>query len=359
MASAAIEAPLPPRSADLLSREASAVSFDWARVAAHLSEHGFALDLGFAPRRLAGGLANVNILVRVNGDWAVFRRPPDGPIPKGAHDMAREHHVLGRLAPVLPLAPRSLHYCVDADVTGAHFQILEYRGGRIVRGAELAPLPSTPETGMALSRLLIETLTQIHGVDTAAAGLDGVGRPEGFLARTAAGWAARAFAVLDGQLSSACRELIAWLERRTPPDATRPTLLHNDFKLDNVVLRADVLAPEVVLDWDMATRGNPLFDLATLLSYWSEAGDPPCLTDLKQMPTAQPGFLSREAAAELYCAVSGRSLDGFLFPRVLALFKLGVVFHQLRTLRPKEQLPAVDPDDFFVFGLDVAHGRIF
>lgn len=348
----------PPPSAVLQAIEASDVSFDWARVRAHLAGYGWMLDLSFAPRRFAGGLANINMLVRINDDWAVFRRPPDGPLPKGAHDMAREHRVLDRLAPMLPIAPRSIHYCDDSGVAGAPFQILEYRSGRVVRGARLAPLPDLPETGKAVSRLLIETLARIHAVDVTAAGLSELGRPEGFLERTAAGWAARASAALDGRQSTACRELIGWFGRQVAPNTDAPALLHNDFKLDNLVLREDALETEVVLDWDMATRGDPLFDLATLLSYWSEPTDPPCMAALQQMPTALPGFLSRQEAAELYASITGRSLERLRFPRVLAMFKLGVVFHQLAALKPKDQLPAVDPDEFFEFALEVANGEV-
>jgi aminoglycoside phosphotransferase (APT) family kinase protein len=278
--------------------------------------------------------------------------------------MAREHRVLSGLAPVLPLAPRSLHYCGDVAIAGAPFQILEYRAGRTVRGGDLAPLPDTAESGAALSRLLIATLAKIHAVDTAAAGLDDLGRPEGFLRRTAAGWTARAEAVLDGKLSTAARELVAWLERHPGAEADAPVLLHNDFKLDNLVLGADRVEVEAVLDWDMATRGDALFDLAALLSYWSEPGDPACMAALNQMPTARPGFLSREAAAAAYAGLTGRSLHGFIVPRVLAMFRLGVVFHQLRALQMHEsdrqpRLSGLDADDLFVFALDVANGRAF
>jgi aminoglycoside phosphotransferase (APT) family kinase protein len=111
----------------------------------------------------------------------------------------------------------------------------------------------------------------------------------------------------------------------------------------------------------MATRGDPLLDLATLLSYWTEPGDPPAMIALNQMPTARPGFLSREAAAAAYAARSGRSLDGLLVPRVLAIFRLAVVFHQLQAQNPalKARLARLDPDDLFLFARDVAHGKLF
>jgi aminoglycoside phosphotransferase (APT) family kinase protein len=354
---------LPPE-ADLMSVEDSAVSFDWARVAEALAAAGLEFDRAFAPRRFAGGLANINMLVRVDGEFAVLRRPPDGPIPKGAHDMAREHRVLSGLAPVLPLAPRSLFFCGDPDVAGAPFQVLEYRGGRLVRGDKLAPLPDTPETAAALSRMLIETLAQVHEVDLESTGLNDLGRPEGFLARTAKGWISRADAVLDGNLPAAAREVVEWLAANPGVEAKRPALLHNDFKLDNLLLAPDRIAPIALLDWDMATRGDALHDLASLLSYWVEPSDPPCMHQLAQMPTARPGFLSRAEAAEAYSALTGRSLNGFQVQRVVATFRLAVVFHQLRKLaagnpRMEARLTGLDPDDLFGFALDVAHGKAF
>lgn len=147
------------------------------------------------------------------------------------------------------------------------------------------------------------------------------------------------------------------------PD-TAPTLLHNDFKLDNMLLHPDEMAVEVVLDWDMATRGDPLFDLAALLSYWAEAGDRPCMVALDQLPTARPGFLNREQAAQAYAKRSGRSLDGFAVLRVIALYRLAVVFHQLAVIQKGNAAYAaryagLNPDEFFEFALDVAHGKVF
>ena len=364
MAPASDTGPGAPATAELLTASAGPANLDWSRIATHLCEHGMALNLDFTPRRFVGGLANINMLVRVDEAWAVLRRPPDGPLPKGAHDMAREHRVLSRLWRALPLAPRSLHYCAEPAVAGAPFQLLEYRAGRSVRGDVVAPLPPTSETGAALSALMLRTLSDIHAVDTTAIGLDDLGRPQGFLVRTAAGWTARAEALGDGNGSTAYRELCAWLKSQTAADTAAPTLLHNDFKLDNILLRQDTLAPEAVLDWDMATRGDPLFDLATLLSYWAEPGDPPCMAALAQMPTAKPGFLSREEAAQAYARLSGRSLDGFLFARVLAIFKLAVVARQLSAAATgspdqQERRLQADPDELFAFALDVARGKLF
>jgi aminoglycoside phosphotransferase (APT) family kinase protein len=354
----------PLASTALMSADASAGLVDWNRVGAYLALSGLHLDRSFVPRRFAGGLANINMLIRVDDMWAVFRRPPAGPLPKGAHDMAREHRVLSRLWRQLPIAPKSLHFCEDVTLVGAAFQILAFYEGRVVRGADIAPLPDTPDTGTAVSTMLIETLARIHAVDVESAGLSDLGRPQGFLARTAKGWTARGEAMSPGGISPACAAVGDWLQRQDPVECDLPTLLHNDFKLDNIILAPDAISPVAVVDWDMATRGDPLFDLATLLSYWTEPGDPSCMRALNQMPTGRAGFMTREAAAQAYADLAGRSLDGFLFPRVLAMFKLGVVFQQLHAQptgdgRPDPRLAGIVPDALFEFALDVAHGKIF
>lgn len=312
----------------LLRSEAESRPLDWGPVARHLAQHGLPLDPAVTPRQFAGGLANLNYLLRLEQGWAVLRRPPSGPLPPGANDMRREHRILSRLWRALPLAPRSLHLCEDETVAGAPFQLLEFRAGVAVRGDSLAPLPETAETGAALSGLLVETLAAIHAVDPAAVGLGDLGRPAGFFARTAQGWIHRAERAA-GAMSPAARAIAQWLGTARVPAPAAPTLLHNDFKLDNMLLDLRSLRPVAVLDWDMGTRGDPLFDLATLLSYWSEADDPPCMHRLAQMPTARPGFPSREAIARAYAAATGRGLSDFKPYRVLTMLKLGVVFHQL------------------------------
>ncbi|HYD69162.1 phosphotransferase family protein [Azospirillum sp.] len=305
------------------------VPLDWPAIAAHLGRSGLRLDLAEAPRQFRGGLANLNFLVTVDGAHAVLRTPPPGPLPPGANDMKREHRILSRLWRALPLAPRSLHLCEDADVAGHPFVILEYRPGITLPGANPARLAAEPAAGARLGPLMVDVLADIHAIDPAAVDLDTLGRPDGFLERAVAGWSQRAeLCAGPGGLDPLVAELAAWLRRNATPGGA-PTLLHNDFKLDNMILEPERLTPVAIVDWDQGTRGDPLFDLATLLSYWTEAGDPPAMHRLAQMPTAAHGFPTRREAAERYAARTGRDLSGFRFHRVLALFKLGVVFQQL------------------------------
>lgn len=307
---------------------ANVIPFDRAKLARHLAAHGLDYDAQEDIRQFAGGLANRNYLIHVDGRPVVLRRPPSGDLPPGAHDMAREHRLLSRLASTLSLAPASLHYCDDVAVLGAPFQLLEYREGRVITGSRL-PDDLPPDAPARLSATLIETLVRVHAVDPQACGLGAFGRPEGFVDRAIQGWRQRGLRAGAGRgLSPLVEEIAAILVRR-PIDARRPRVLHMDFKLDNIILEPATLSPVAVLDWDMGARGDPLFDLAILLSYWCEPGEEDVFGDLDQMPSATPGFWSRAQAATAYAQATGEDLRDLPALEVLALLRLGVVFLQL------------------------------
>jgi aminoglycoside phosphotransferase (APT) family kinase protein len=232
------------------------------------------------------------------------------------------------LPDALPFVPRGLFLGADASVMGAQFQIIEYRPGLVIREHLPAELAGRPEVGARLSQVLLETLAAIHSVDTAVVGLDDLGRPSGFLARAVSGWRKRGVAAMEQGTETLHAELGTWLEHHLVPDGA-PALLHNDFKLNNVILDPRDLSPVAVVDWDQGTRGDPLFDFATLLSYWVHEDDPPALHDMAQMPADEGGFWPREQAVAAYAALSGRDMSNFLFHRVLAMYKLGVIFLQL------------------------------
>jgi aminoglycoside phosphotransferase (APT) family kinase protein len=307
--------------------EATVVGFDRDRLARHLADNGLEYDAREPIRQFAGGLANRNYLIRLSGRPAVFRRPPDGDLPPGAHDMAREHLILSHIAPVFAPAPASIHFCADTTVLGAPFQILEYRSGPVLRGNGVPP--GLEREGAALSRTLTELLAQVHRIDVDQCGLGQFGRPLGFIERAIAGWRKRGSIVAAGTPDEAIiSSICVWLEQK-PIAARTPTLLHLDLKFDNVVLDPESLAPRAVLDWDMGTRGDPLFDLATMLSYWAEPGEEEVFAGIDQAMTCHPGFWRRSEVAAAYAASTGRSIDDLPTLRVLALLRLGVVFLQL------------------------------
>ncbi len=302
---------------------------DWSALSAHLSAHGLQFDPeSDRPRQFAGGFGNLNYLIRLDGAPAVLRRPPMGDIPPGANDMKREDRILSRLWRAFPLAPRSLHYSPDKEIIGNHFLIMEYRAGLTIGGSWPEFLAGRDDIGAALGGMLVDTLVAFHAVEPADVDLGEFGRPEGFLQRAVAGWRQRMVLSCDETPPAAGVAVADWLSANQVPDGP-PTLLHNDFKLDNVLLDPSSLAPVAVLDWDQGTRGDPLFDLATLLSYWTEPGDPPAMHELGQMPSAGNGFPARAEIVRLYAERSGRDISDFLFHRVLAMFKLGVIFMQI------------------------------
>lgn len=316
------------------SRDASVEQGDFDaqardRLTRHFRGHGLDFDPRAAIARLSGGFANRNYRTMVNGREVVLRRPPDGPLPHGAHDMGREHKILSRLCHALPFIPAGLHLCTDLSVIGVPFQLIEYRRGVSLNADTIARYLDRPDVPKRLCTMLIGTLAQLHAVDAEAIGLGDLGRPDGFIARGIAGWAKRGALIAAGSLAAPRIETIAARLNAYSFAARAPVLLHCDFKLDNLLLDPDTLEPVALVDWDMGTRGDPLFDLATLLSYWTEPNDPAPLHDLRQMPTTRPGFWSRAEAAERYAQATGRAIGDLNAMYALAILKLGVVFLQL------------------------------
>jgi aminoglycoside phosphotransferase (APT) family kinase protein len=323
------------------------------------------LDDDPPPRQFSGGLANLNYLIHLDGKPAVLRRPPMGELPAGAYDMAREHRILSRLPNALPFVPRSLHLCDDPTVCGQRFQILEYRPGLVIRETIPPDLAARPGLGARLSEVLLETIAAIHAVDTGVIGLDGLGRPNGFLARGVSGWIARGWAAKEDGTETLHKDVGSWLEKNIVPEG-KPGLLHNDFKLNNMILDPSDLSPVAVVDWDQGTLGDPLFDFATLLSYWIHPTDPWALHDMKQMPAVEAGLCTRQEAVAAYAKITGRDVSNFLFHRTIAMYKLSVIFLQLglryrtgATTEPRYAPLTAIGTGILEFTHEIAQGRAF
>lgn len=345
-------------------QEADAHPIDSDKLAQYLETAGLKLDRDQPVQQFATGLANINYRLSVNGRLMVLRRPPPGDLPPGAHDMKREHRILSRLHEVHPLAPQSLHLCEDTEILGVPFQIIEYRPGMVIKGDDGTLLKDRPERCRRLGHMLVRTLVSVHQVDVAQIGLADFGKPDGFVARAIKGWRARAERLNPVPTTAAlATELGEWLD--TQRIGTRPpTLLHSDMKLDNLILDPATFEPAAIVDWDMSTRGDPLFDLATMLSYWTEPDDPECMHRLAQMPTTLEGFPSRDEIVELYAEHANVDVSDFKVFRVLAMYKLAVVFLQLHAVYGKG--PNADPryqdfdrlgEELFLFTRDVAQSR--
>lgn len=341
---------------------------DWDKLASWLGAQGHAFAADPTPRQFTGGFGNLNFLIDMDGETCVLRRPPLGPLPPGANDMGREYKVLSNLWREFPLAPKAHVFCDDTDILGAPFFIMEYRSGLVVR--DVLP-PQLADQGVALSKMLMNVLGDFQKVDPAAVGLDDLGNPDGFLSRAVAGWIKR-FNVAakdvyaDKPIPHSAAGLIDWLQAQPLPTGST-TLLHNDYKLNNIILKADApTEPLAVLDWDMCTRGDPLFDFATLLSYWAEPSDPAHIRELGQMPSTQGTWMSRREILDYYAGATGIDVSDIHIYRVLTAFKLGVIFMQIyarfcRGTTTDPRIAGMGPttDALFDFAFEVKEGRIF
>jgi aminoglycoside phosphotransferase (APT) family kinase protein len=303
--------------------------FDAERVLGYLREHIPGIPAGeLVVRQFPTGASNLTYLLRVDGWEAVLRRPPLGPVPARAHDMAREGQLLARLNAVYPLAPRPLLICSDPEVIGAPFTVMEYRHGVVVDARMPEGVEPTPETCRAIAEAVVDTLVELHRVDYRAAGLEEMGRPEGFMQRQVEGWIGRyEKARTDDipQLDPLLRRIRAHVPSN--PDAT---VIHNDFKLNNLLFDpADLGRVTAVLDWEMATIGDPLFDLAIFLSYWVDSNDPPTMRSLVPSVSTLPHFPSRDEMRALYAQKSGRDLSGLDWYLTFSYFKLAVILQQI------------------------------
>ena len=275
-----------------------------------------------------GGHSNLTYLVYAGDREYVLRRPPLGPVAAKAHDMAREFHVLGAVHPVFPPAPRVYLLCEDPAVIGAIFFLMERRQGVVLRRDTPAEFAGDPAFPRKASEGFIDCLAQLHSIDAGQRPLAALGKPEGFLERQVRGWTERWQRAKTEELPGMDR-LIEWLSTRLPA-SVRPTLVHNDFKLDNIMLDSQNPARvEAVLDWEMATVGDPLVDLGCTLCYWTQAGDPEMRGGSLSGITAEPGWYTRAELVRRYSEKAGRDVSGLGYYEVFGLFKLGVILQQI------------------------------
>ncbi len=300
--------------------------FPVAHVATYLRTNG--VDVGeLEVEQFSAGHSNLTYLLR-SGEWeGVLRRPPLGPVPPRAHDMPREFRILQRLFPVFPLAPKPYVLCEDVSIIGAPFYVMERRRGLILDQDLPSNWRSDAQLHRAIAESLVRVLVDLHSVDWRAAGLDDIGHPEGYMQRQVTGWIERYSRARTVDIPGVDR-LSEWLTENLP-DSPPPTVVHNDYKLNNVLL--DAREPQritAVLDWEMATIGDPLSDVASLLVYWTEPGDSEAMGALKSV-TSEPGFPSREEVLAMYCRASGRDVGDLNWYLAFAYFKIGAIIQQI------------------------------
>mgnify|MGYP001443758160 CR=1 FL=1 len=275
-----------------------------------------------------GGHSNLTYLVRFGDVELVLRRPPLGPVPPKAHDMAREFRWLAAIHPVFPLAPRSYLLCEDDTVVGSIFYVMERRRGVVVRHEEPPALVDQPALRRRVSEALVDTLAQLHAVDLSQPALSVLGKPAGFVGRQVRGWTDRWHRSKIADVPE-MEQLAEWLVAHLPPEPARPAIVHGDFKLDNVLLDPTDLGRIVaVFDWEMSALGDPLVDVGILLAYWAPTA-PPLQRDALTTVTHRPGWLTHDEIIVRYAAQSGRDVSGIAFYETFALFKIAVVIQQI------------------------------
>lgn len=311
-------------------------SFDVAALDVWLRARVEGLDEGLGGaglpevRQFRGGASNLTFLLRYPARDLVMRRPPRGHKAKSAHDMKREYDVQHLLRPHFPAVPETLAYAAaDESPLDSELYVMAHVPGLILRQDLPEGVVLDEEQAGHLADMFVDTLADLHNVDVQAAGLGPFDRGVGYPRRQVDGWsrryrAARTDDVPDGE------RVMGWLDAHVPDDAAH-SLVHGDWRFDNLVLDPDTLAVKAVLDWEMATIGDPLMDLGATLAYWVQPDDDEPFLLFRRQPTHLPGMPSREQVVQRYLDHTGLVVPdvGWPFYEVYGLFRLAVIAQQI------------------------------
>ncbi len=302
---------------------------DLARVSAYLRAAGMELQGEPQLKQFPGGASNLTYLLSYDNRDLILRRPPFGHIAKSAHDVVREARIMQMLKPVYPAVPHVYAICEDVYVIGAPFYVMERLVGVIPRQNLPEELGLDAPKTRQLCLNVLDKLIDLHMLDTKAAGLDTLGKGEGYVARQIEGWSKRFRAARTDDVSD-FESVMQWLADKQPRQEVAICLIHNDFRFDNVVLDiADPMKVIGVLDWEMATMGDPLMDLGSSLAYWVQADDDPFMLGSRRQPTNAPGMLTRQEVIDYYAQRTGWSVANFDFYEVYGLFRLAGIVQQI------------------------------
>ena len=275
-----------------------------------------------------GGASNLTYLLKLGDHEMVLRRPPFGANIKGGHDMSREYKVLSALSKSYSKAPAPVIYTADESIIGSEFYVMDRVQGIIFRSKDGPAKDLTDVQRYAIAEELMDTMAELHALDYTAVGLGELGRPEGFTARQVAGWTKRYMNAKTDEFP-VLEEVAAWLAANVPAEC-KSSLIHNDFKHDNVVMDPnDPTKVIAILDWEMCTIGDPLTDLGVTLSYWPNPEDPALMQMAALNPAALPGNPNRQELVELYSKKSGNDVNDITFYFAYGLFKLAGVVQQI------------------------------
>jgi aminoglycoside phosphotransferase (APT) family kinase protein len=302
---------------------------DLKRVEVFLRDALPALEGPVLLKQFPSGHSNLTYLVTVGAQEMVLRRPPFGTKARGAHDMVREYRILAALREVFPYVPRPLALCQDPAILGAPFYVMERIKGLIPRRELPEAIARDAAAVRRLFERFVDILVELHGLDYQRLGLGDLGKPQGYARRQVEGWSERYRRARTPDAPEG-EDVMRWLADHVPPDTSRPAIIHNDFKFDNLVLDPEDPSRIIgVLDWEMSTIGDPALDLGCTLGYWVERDDPPELQLVRTLPTHVPGAMTRRNMVERYAALTGRVIEPFDFYYVFGLFRLAVIAQQI------------------------------
>ena len=280
--------------------------------------------------QFSGGHANLTYLISFNDKEFVLRRPPLGPVAPSSHDMAREHMVQHSLNKLFPLAPKSIHLCEDDKIIGSKFHLIERKKGIVIRKEMRPELDGSRNKIRSLSFKMIDILAELHKLDPSHVGLGDFGRPDGFVLRQLNGWEDRWKKASEEKIKANRFDKLVGYLRSNIPKPQGATILHNDFKLDNIMWDVDnPLLPVAVFDWDMCTRGDPLMDLGHLLNYWIDEDDDYEANLITSMPVKNILYPKKNEIIDHYALKTGFSIKDVDWYYAFGAFKLAVIIQQI------------------------------
>ena len=280
--------------------------------------------------QFSGGHANLTYLISFNDKEFVLRRPPLGPVAPSSHDMAREHMVQHSLNKLFPLAPKSIHLCEDDKIIGSKFHLIERKKGIVIRKEMRSELDGSRNKIRSLSFKMIDILAELHKLAPSHVGLGDFGRPDGFVLRQLNGWEDRWKKASEEKIKANRFDKLVGYLRSNIPKPQGATILHNDFKLDNIMWDVDnPLLPVAVFDWDMCTRGDPLMDLGHLLNYWIDEDDDYEANLITSMPVKNILYPKKNEIIDHYALKTGFSIKDVDWYYAFGAFKLAVIIQQI------------------------------
>jgi len=279
--------------------------------------------------QFTGGNSNLTYRLKYANDDLVVRRPPFGTKARSAHSMIREYRIVSQLKPFYPAVPDVLLYSDDESIIGSEFYVMRKVEGQVIKDSLPASWGFTEHDTRRFCERFWKKLIELHTVDYKAAGLGDFGKPEGYVSRQIKGWNQRFERVITPDVDG-FDGVRRWLEEHMPQASGRYSILHGDYRIDNVILDKDdpnrILA---VLDWEICALGDPLMDLGSSLAYWMQADDPAVLRQLSMQPSTAPGMMTRQEILALYSEHTGADTSGFTFYTVYGYWRVAVILQQI------------------------------